>query len=149
MDKKKMIGDIVTSITDKELKKDYFYNAVPLAVILGKDAKEGTLWAAFASYAPGCKMIEVAAICDNTILGSGKKGILFSTEGIYGSMFHYSTLSPRNNHIFHEQKRYKWSDTIYTRYQLYFSLFSCWAKPLELLSCNLVKKKISRNFGKI
>jgi hypothetical protein len=63
--------------------------------------------------------------------------------------FHYSTLSPRNNHIFHEQKRYKWSDTIYTRYQLYFSLFSCWAKPLELLSCNLVKKKISRNFGKI
>lgn len=87
MDKKKMIGDIVTSITDKELKKDYFYNAVPLAVILGKDAKEGTLWAAFASYAPGCKMIEVAAICDNTILGSGKKGILFSTEGIYGSMF--------------------------------------------------------------
>ena len=32
-------------------------------------------------------MIEVAAICDNTILGSGKKGILFSTEGIYGSMF--------------------------------------------------------------
>ena len=34
MDKKKMIGDIVTSITDKELKKDYFYNAVPLAVIL-------------------------------------------------------------------------------------------------------------------
>lgn len=41
MDKKKMIGDIVTSITDKELKKDYFYNAVPLAVILGKDAKEG------------------------------------------------------------------------------------------------------------
>ncbi len=32
--------------------------------------------AAFASYAPGCKMIEVAAICDNTILGSGKKGIL-------------------------------------------------------------------------
>ena len=82
-----MIGDIVTSITDKELKKDYFYNAVPLAVILGKDAKEGTLWAAFASYAPGCKMIEVAAICDNTILGSGKKGILFSTEGIYGSMF--------------------------------------------------------------
>lgn len=46
MDKKKMIGDIVTSITDKELKKDYFYNAVPLAVILGKDAKEGTLWAA-------------------------------------------------------------------------------------------------------
>ena len=40
--------------------------------------------------------------------------------------FHYSTLSPRNNHIFHEQKRYKWSDTIYTRYQLYFSLFSCW-----------------------
>ena len=87
MDKKKMIGDIVTSITDKELKKDYFYNAVPLAVILGKDAKEGTLWAAFASYAPGCKMIEVVAICDNTILGSGKKGILFSTEGIYGSMF--------------------------------------------------------------
>lgn len=87
MDKKKMIGDIVTSITDKELKKDYFYNAVPLAVILGKDAKEGTLWAAFASYAPGCKMIEVAVICDNTILGSGKKGILFSTEGIYGSMF--------------------------------------------------------------
>lgn len=87
MDKKKMIGDIVTSITDKELKKDYFYNAVPLAVILGKDAKEGTLWAAFASYAAGCKMIEVAAICDNTILGSGKKGILFSTEGIYGSMF--------------------------------------------------------------
>ena len=56
-------------------------------------------------------------------------------------LFHYSTLSPRNNHIFHEQKRYKWSDTIYTRYQLYFSLFSCWAKPLELLSCNLVKKK--------
>ena len=55
--------------------------------------------------------------------------------------FHYSILSPRNNHIFHEQKRYKWSDTIYTRYQLYFSLFSCWAKPLELLSCNLVKKK--------
>ena len=41
MDKKKMIGDIVTSITDKELKKDYFYNAVPLAVILGKDAKKG------------------------------------------------------------------------------------------------------------
>ena len=63
--------------------------------------------------------------------------------------FHYSTLSPRNNHIFHEQKRYKWSDTIYTRYQLYFSLFSCWAKPLELLSCNLVKKKISRNLVKI
>ncbi len=56
-----MIGDIVTSITDKEL-KDYFYNAMPLAVILGKDAKEGTLWAAFASYAPGCKMIEVATM---------------------------------------------------------------------------------------
>lgn len=87
MDKKKMIGDIVTGITEKELKKDYFYNAVPLAVILGKDAKEGTLWGAFASYAPGCKMIEAAVICDSTILGSGKKGILFSTEGIYGSMF--------------------------------------------------------------
>ena len=26
MDKKKMIGDIVTSITDKELKKDYFFH---------------------------------------------------------------------------------------------------------------------------
>ena len=61
--------------------------------------------------------------------------------------FHYSTLSPRNNHIFHEQKRYKWSDTIYTRYQLYFSLFSCWAKPLELLSCNLVKKQNLKHDG--
>ena len=79
MDKKKMIGDIVTSITDKELKKDYFYNAVPLAVILGKGAKEGTLWAAFASYAPGCKMIEVAAICDNTILGRVRRGF-FSVQ---------------------------------------------------------------------
>ena len=73
---------------------------------------------------------------------SGRLNIINLTFFIKGyDPFHYSTLSPRNNHIFHEQKRYKWSDTIYTRYQLYFSLFSCWAKPLELLSCNLVKKK--------
>ena len=55
--------------------------------------------------------------------------------------FHYSTLSPRNNHIFYYFFIYNWSYYIYTRYQLYFFLFSCWAKALELLSCNLVKKK--------
>ena len=84
-----MIGDIVTSITDKELKKDYFYNAVPLAVILGKDAKEGTLWAAFASYAPGCKMIEVAATKILDKISSILQEDMTYQEGVVTEMLRY------------------------------------------------------------
>ena len=41
------------------------------------------------------------------------------------------------------------TDEIGNHTAMWDEVFSCWAKALELLSCNLVKKKISRNFGKI
>lgn len=50
-----------------------------------EELKEKQLQNALASFAAGCRREDIAVFCDTTFLDNGKKGILFSTEGMYYS----------------------------------------------------------------
>lgn len=86
--KKKLVADAVQEISELAKKKKRIdgkpiqppASTVPFANYQKTQAQN-----AIASYAQGLNMYDIAVLCDFTILGNGKKGMIFSADGFYSS----------------------------------------------------------------
>lgn len=83
------IYEIVMSVTEECL-KDYKSSTIPNSRNRREEMKRKQIENALNGFATGCAEEEIELFCDFTLLGNGKRGILFTKEGLYSSEFGYS-----------------------------------------------------------
>lgn len=83
------IYEIGMSVTEECL-KDYKSNTIPNSRKRREEMKRKQIENALNGFATGCAEEEIELFCDFTLLGNGKRGILFTKEGLYSSEFGYS-----------------------------------------------------------
>lgn len=83
------IYEIGMSVTEECL-KDYKSNTIPNSRKRREEMKRKQIENALSGFATGCAEEEIELFCDFTLLGNGKRGILFTKEGLYSSEFGYS-----------------------------------------------------------
>ncbi|HIZ07397.1 MAG TPA: hypothetical protein IAA08_05625 [Candidatus Eubacterium avistercoris] len=81
---KELVAESVFSIQSEDVKK-YHSKNMPVDLKPLSSLKEKQISNAISSFASGCSREDIVAFCDGTFTGSGKKGLLFSTDGFYSS----------------------------------------------------------------
>ncbi len=81
---KELVAESVFSVQSEDLKK-YHSKSMPTDLKPLPSLKEKQISNAISSFASGCGREDIVAFCDGTFTGSGKKGLLFSTDGFYSS----------------------------------------------------------------
>ena len=79
---REIVRESVLSVKKEDVKK-YKKAAMPLGLALGSQFSEKQIGNAIAGYASNCRKEDIVVMFDNTFGGSGKKGMVFSTEGFY------------------------------------------------------------------
>lgn len=81
---RELVAESVFSVQSEDLKK-YHSKSMPTDLKPLPSLKEKQISNAISSFASGCGREDIVAFCDGTFTGSGKKGLLFSTDGFYSS----------------------------------------------------------------
>ena len=84
MDKKKAVREAILSLVEKGVELEGG-NQCPVNRMIPGKSKEKPHRHALATFARGCALGDEVLLVDVTITGSGKKGVLFSTDAIYSS----------------------------------------------------------------
>lgn len=79
---REIVRESVLSVKKEDLKR-YKKASLPSGLGLSSQFSEKQIGNAIAGYASNCKKEDIVVMFDNTFGGSGKKGMVFSTEGFY------------------------------------------------------------------
>lgn len=81
--RKKIILDAVTGIKKADLQAGKANKDMPVSIISFNNLKPKLVENAISTYARGLNPEDVVVLCDMSLIGKGKKGLIFSTEGFY------------------------------------------------------------------
>lgn len=87
MDIREIILKETGAALELDLKKDYENADTPVSYLRAGQWKDKQIKNALNGFAAGCRLQDAVVLCDLTLFDSGKKGILFSTEGVYCNDF--------------------------------------------------------------
>lgn len=81
--RREIILNAVTGISAADLQSGEAKKEMPLKIIPFHELKPMHIENAINTYAQGLNPKDIVVLCDMTLMGNGKKGLIFSTEGFY------------------------------------------------------------------
>lgn len=81
--RREIILNAVTGISAADLQSGEAKKEMPLKIIPFHELKPMHIKNAINTYAQGLNPKDIVVLCDMTLMGNGKKGLIFSTEGLY------------------------------------------------------------------